>query len=562
MPMSSGRAILGVAVVAAFALALWAVTSGPPRSEEAPTRRDAAPPPPLRATPPAELGNPSMVDAESRPPDADPNGLLAAPDLQVIDDDTAHPVAGAFVVWSAPEASLVRAKDVVRTDESGHCALPPRPTGATAIVVRGPGYVGAEVPVGTRLVRLSRAAELRGTVLDDAGRPLGGAVVVATREAIRGCWPLAEAISTRPDDDGNVAISAESGEFVVRGLHAAFQYRVLVRRLGFVQDSSQRGGVLANPSMELVLRMARLTTAHVVAIDRVSGSMVDDADLDVTFVDDSDARPAEMISDLSFYDSETLQLPQRPGAWSIRFARKDGDASETAGTFEIRVSASRSGYVPSQFVATVRFDDNNEVRVPLEPNPKEPPPVPTTFTARTSSGRAFNGSMRMEFRRAQAQTVRVRRLTFVEGRSVRPVALASGTWKVGARGTDHGGQWWRQAVAEQEVAIPESPGSTAVPITVTGGPIRITVRDSSRRSLLGYSLRITGTGGTPPAATDPWDVGDGMTREGGDPAARVVWLPVGRTRLSASHPLFGSAETEVDVVDGETDTLVDLVLHK
>ena len=562
MPASTRRALVAATVVAALLWAAWAVLSRPAPGAERPTRSVEASPPPLRAAPPAELGARPGRDADSRASVGAPTAVPAAPDLQVVDDATGQAVEGALVVWSVPESTTVRAADVGRTDDTGHCVSPPRPAGATALVVRAPGYAAVEAPADSKVVRLARGGELRGTVRDRAGRAIGGAVVVATRDAIRGCWPLADGVSTRLDDDGNVASSLDSGDFSIRGLRPEFQYRVLVRKDGYVQDSSQRGGVVAGPGTPLVLRMSRLTTAHVVAVDRTTGAVVDDADLDVTLSDDSDANPVEMLADLSFYDSETLHLSVRPRIWAVRFARKDGDSAGAVGTVEISVSGSRFGYLPRQLVAAVRVDEDNEIQVPLEPDPSQAPRVETNFTARTPSGRAFGGSLWLELRRPKSQPVRVRRLTFADGRSTRSVALAPGRWKVTARGTDHGGQWWRQAVAEQELTIPEGVAEASVPLTLTGGPTRIRVRDARLRPLVGYSLRITWASGTPPAATDPWDAGSEGGEAGRDPDARVVWLPFGRARFSASHPLFGSAEAETDIVDGDRESLVDLVLRK
>lgn len=563
MPASRRRALQASAVVAALFLGAWAMLSRPSPSADRSIRSDAASPPPLRAAPPAGLGARPALDAESRASEVDSTAAVAGSDLQVVDDATGQGVAGALIAWSAPETTFVRATDVARTDDTGHCAMPPRPAGATTLVVRGPGYVAVEAPADSKLVRLARGGELRGTVTDRAGRPISGAVVVATRDAIRGCWPLVDAVSTRLDDDGNLATSVESGDFSIRGLRPELPYRVLVRREGYVQDSSQRGGVVASPGAPLALRMSRLTTAHVIAVDRTSDATLDDADLDVTLIDDSDASPVEIVADLSFYDRETLQLPVRPGAWAVRFARREGAAPDSPRTFEISVSASSFGYLPRQHVAAVRLDDDeSEVRVPLDPDPNQAPRVQTTFTARAPSGRAFGGSLWMELRRPKSQPVRVRRLTFADGRSARSVVLAPGPWKVTARGTDHGGQWWRQAVAEQEITIPEGVVETSVPLTLTGGPTRIRVRDASLRPVVGYSLGITWGSGTSPGATDPWDAGSEGASAGRDSDARVVWLPLGRARFSASHPLFGSAESETDIVDGDKESLVDLVLRK
>ncbi|HUF17837.1 MAG TPA: carboxypeptidase-like regulatory domain-containing protein, partial [Thermoanaerobaculia bacterium] len=147
-----------------------------------------------------------------------------------------RPVAGASI--SLNRTGQQAAPEWVISDAKGNFSLPSMTPGTFRVAVSAPGYaqpVPSDVSVAagetvSRPLIVSRGGSLEGVVLDENGKPVAAAGVIADRRPPG--MPLPPPMFIR---DGSRAFTAPDGRFVIRNLAPEEGYNVQANREGFAE---------------------------------------------------------------------------------------------------------------------------------------------------------------------------------------------------------------------------------------------------------------------------------------------------------------------------------------
>jgi protocatechuate 3,4-dioxygenase beta subunit len=151
---------------------------------------------------------------------------------RVIDDDSKAPIASAVVTIS-PSSGATPQVDPggARTNASGVFALAQVPVGTFRLTAHKPGYYTARLGSGSTVtmaegrhvddavLSLRRYGSIHGTVVDERGEPIEGAVVRAHSRTQPGPWPAG--LSAVTDDSGRYVFQTLRPREYVLGVHSA-----------------------------------------------------------------------------------------------------------------------------------------------------------------------------------------------------------------------------------------------------------------------------------------------------------------------------------------------------
>lgn len=185
-----------------------------------------------------------------------PNRAIAG---SVRDRATGQPIPQASVEYSPTpsEGSAVESQMSAETDDTGNFRLDNLDAAPLSVTVRADGYAPATFPRtvpsegdGTRLdVWLSRSTKLRGLVLDDLGRPLGGVFVGLDLDAA-GDYFLAQITTS---DSGEFSFDTDAGP------HSLFAHRcgylLTARSVSVQPDSDDQTVTLVSTAYPFAMRL-------------------------------------------------------------------------------------------------------------------------------------------------------------------------------------------------------------------------------------------------------------------------------------------------------------------
>lgn len=221
----------------------------------------------------AESSRPAPIEVTLRPPTRIDVRVLAAP---------SGPAVPGAIAWWQPDRTEA-------TDDDGFAtfrlpfAVPQQ--GGMRLVVAADGFEGDGVKPAAAgeltVVRLQRSASMSGRIVDEAGRAVEGAVVMATVRREMGVGPRPGSV---------VGVSDAAGRFRLADLLTGSRYELRIEHPGFapatrlehtLEPGEQRGGV------EIALALGRTAVAHVLD---PAGNAVEGASLRLTAHDRADGE--------------------------------------------------------------------------------------------------------------------------------------------------------------------------------------------------------------------------------------------------------------------------------
>jgi hypothetical protein len=281
----------------------------------------------------------------------------------VVRDDDGRPVAGMEVDAVDPTYSSVRGGKVFRavTDERGHYVLSGVPPGAVILLgatgsdrLFPSNYARVEVPptgIVTQDLMTAHPSSIAGKVMDQAGAPVAGALVLA----LDGIVPLPLTPFSNPRHPGAMETSAD-GRFTIAVRKGTFSLRVRKRGLPEFETS------VTAPNLEVVLK---LPTG-----ERVSGIVVDAKGMPLARVEVL-AEPRDIAAGEVIFDRR-MGLTDERGRFEIlglkpgRHWLKVTDAVKREWWAEAVLPAAGSVTVAFPTLKTIRGQILNKTGVPNE----------------------------------------------------------------------------------------------------------------------------------------------------------------------------------------------------
>jgi protocatechuate 3,4-dioxygenase beta subunit len=195
------------------------------------------------------------------------------------DMDTGKPVRGAQLVvdkvsWQAepkPHWDQARFGETV-SDASGRARMDKVPTGGIRVTVNADGYAPRQLSQHTLAraeylkftVELAKAASIRGTVTDTAGRPIKGAKVRTSTELATNGLGSDDGRHYEPPDEWSAVTDGE-GRFELRGLPVGYAQLYATAEGYHFKDALT---VYEVPATNVVLQLASAGSLHVAVTDR------------------------------------------------------------------------------------------------------------------------------------------------------------------------------------------------------------------------------------------------------------------------------------------------------
>jgi hypothetical protein len=443
--------------------------------------------------------------------------------VRVQEAGTGATVKGALVFMAEHRGEVVPRAHAVETDEQGECELS-RKTGASMVCASARGFAASCVAISgdqeTCTLLMEQGYTIEGGVVDQAGRPVAGARVVAVLPRSEKLWPIAKEWLLACGSAAEAQCDSE-GRFELTGLEETPTYELYASAAGFARDSreppvvarsGQRGTEVQLVSCSRLLVRWRDARTHAVldgvwstATTGVSTTMVS------SVVDDAPGAAAEN------------ELAWRGAVARMTLAAQPG--SDASAGLQATLRCGRLGYLPREVSLSAVLGEDRDVVLDLEPTPALAWSA-TKLRAEYRHGRAFTGTLWVTLR--QGTETLDRRFEFIDGGSLDAINLPAGAYEITARGTrDPSLPWSRVGVA---VAWQAQEGAPAPLLVLEGHPVRLRVFGPGGERVRVYRVAGRRAGQSMFSWTRVWRL-DALSRERPAEADEPLFVPAGTTEL-------------------------------
>lgn len=430
---------------------------------------------------------------------------------------------------------------------------------ALAAVANGFLQASSDASVTPLIIVLQRGASLSGRVVDEAGRPLADAMVVAAPEWNRTAWPWFNGRYGAPSREhahGGWGTSDALGEFRIDGLITGSTVSLVASKPGFVGRVAYNVAPVSPDPVEITLD--RLWSLRLVIQDAETLEEVPVHRIDVTHPKECDLQfPAVLkildairaggeSSDVT--SGDVFHWTQRPGSATMDSASAVATVSAPGyDSHEERVELSTTGLTTRRVALRRKSGGIGVVR----------------FLASLANDTQFTGPLEVLIGTEDHGALGLVPVEFQGGLPSRLVKLPEGRYRVKPRGSGWSPATKWLAPGGPSVILDVRRGvDVECKLRVIGNPVRLRVVDDTDQRVHGFDLGVTPEKGLVSGGMFRWDLNrifdDKAPVDLNREADPVLWLPVGRCTISASLPGIGHAVGQV-FADGTGDEVPVLV---